>query len=85
MVILLLGLLLIFAPEAAVSWFEMTDHSLNAGLSVRATILVYTSSGDSELVDSDDETMGPSAQALSSALTYFFVGLALALNIDPLI
>lgn len=92
LVILALGLLLIFAPEAAVAWFQSTDHTLNAalfailaGLSVGATVLVYSASGDSELVDSDDEPMGLSAQALKIALTYFLVGLALALTVDPLI
>ncbi|NKB44526.1 MAG: hypothetical protein GKS03_09645 [Alphaproteobacteria bacterium] len=92
LVILGLGVFLIFAPPMALTWFQAADHALNAGLfavlagiTLIATILVYATTGDSELEDSEDEPLGQSAQALRSALSYFLVGLILSATVDPLI
>ncbi|MBT4741064.1 MAG: hypothetical protein HN793_14365 [Rhodospirillaceae bacterium] len=92
LVILGLGILLVFAPPMALAWFQAMDQILNpslfaimTGLTLVATIFVYATSGDTELEDSDDEPLGQSAQALGSALTYFLVGLALSVAIDPFV
>jgi len=92
LVILGLGVLLIFAPPLASTWFRAADQTLNvglfavlAGVTLVATMFVYATSGDSELEETDDGPLGQSAQALRSALRYFLVGLVLSATIDPFI